>query len=105
MTDDLRVLTCNYRGGTSVHAAGAKAYVLRVNGGDPDRPVLLARSRSGRWVQRYEDRRRLHNFRVTTVPSQRGTLYLQLRRFAVPGEQLLEWWRPDRDTSRDTLHG
>lgn len=66
---DRHVVQCNYASGTSPVAARARAYLVRANpGGGNDRIVVLARSRGGRWVERWEDIRRLENFRRKTLP-------------------------------------
>ncbi len=66
---DRRVVACNYGEATSVAPQGALAFVVYP---DPDgfgkRVELLVRSRSGRWVRKYEDIRRVTNFRAKTVP-------------------------------------
>jgi hypothetical protein len=63
---DRIVVQCNYRVGTSVCAAGARAYLSLVTG-QAERVCILARSRSGRWVLRWESLKRLHNFRFKTL--------------------------------------
>lgn len=66
---DRRVVQCNYVSGTGVAAAGARAYLVRGNPGNGhDRIVILVRSRGGRWVEKYEDIRRLDGFRGKTLP-------------------------------------
>lgn len=69
MTDDRKVVQCNYAEGISPVAEGARAYVVYTNDGwDNERICVLARSRSGRWIEKWEDIRRLGNFRVKTLP-------------------------------------
>jgi hypothetical protein len=73
MTDhanpDRTEIACNYLEGTSKCSAGAIAYVVRtgefLSGG---RIEIQARSRSGRWINTVENIRRLHNFRLKTIP-------------------------------------
>lgn len=66
---DRRVVQCNYATAVSAVAAGARAYLVRPNpGGGNDRIVILVRSRGGRWIQKWEDIRRLKNFRPKTLP-------------------------------------
>jgi hypothetical protein len=66
---DIRLIACNYRQATSVAALGALAYVLPQLGGNlPERVRVVVRSRGGRWVEKWEALRRLHNFRVKTIP-------------------------------------
>lgn len=69
---DLKVLTCNYLVGTKICGEGAKAYVLNLNYGNAMEEIwLLARSHGGRLVIKWERAHRLHNFRLTTIPSQK----------------------------------
>lgn len=66
---DRRVVACNFREATNVARKGARAYLVRPNpGGGDDRVVILVRSRGGRWVEKWEDIRRLENFRCKTLP-------------------------------------
>lgn len=66
---DRRVVACNYRAASKIARQGALAYVLLTNpGGGHDRMEILVRSRIGRWVRRWEDTRRLTNFRAKTLP-------------------------------------
>lgn len=63
------MLVCNYAEATGVVAAGAKAYVILQLGGNlPERVRVLAHSRGGRWVEKWENLRRLTNFRLVTIP-------------------------------------
>lgn len=73
MTDDERFdrheVVCNYIEGTSIVAEGARAYVvLQLGGNLPERVRVVVRSRGGRWVSKWENMRRLDNFRLTTIP-------------------------------------
>lgn len=69
MNLDRVVMACNYSVPTQIAAAGAKAYVCLTNpGSGHDRVVVLVRSRSGRWVRKWEKTGRLHNFRPKTLP-------------------------------------
>lgn len=66
---DRHVVQCNYATSASAVAAGARAYLVRPNpGGGDDRIVVLARSRGGRWIEKWEDIRHLADFRVKTLP-------------------------------------
>lgn len=66
---DRKVIQCNYRVATHAIAEGARAYVVYFNaGGGHDRLKVLVRSRSGRWIETWVDRRRLADFRVKTLP-------------------------------------
>jgi hypothetical protein len=72
MTDappDRKVVQCNYAVPTKIAAQGARAYVVYPNAGNGhDRIGILVRSRGGRWVEKWEDSRRLRDFRVKTLP-------------------------------------
>ena len=66
---DKRVVACNYRAPARVAVTGARCYVLNPNYGmGCARVRLLLRSRGGRWIDKWEDTRRLANFRVKVVP-------------------------------------
>jgi hypothetical protein len=66
--EEYRVIACNYLLPTNVTFQGAKAYVVRMNpGGGNDRIVVFARSRSGRWVQKWEKIGLLSNFRFKNI--------------------------------------
>jgi hypothetical protein len=66
---DRRVVACNLSEATKVAAQGAKAYVVLPNpGSGHDRIEVLVRSRGGRWVRKWENARRLTNFRAVTIP-------------------------------------
>lgn len=66
---DRDVIQCNYAERTPIVAAGARAYVTLANpGGGHDRIEVLARSRSGRWINRWEPRNRLRDFRPKKLP-------------------------------------
>lgn len=64
-----RVVQCNYAVPVSVAAAGARAYLVQPNpGSGNDRIMILARSRGGRWIEKWENIRRLENFRCKMLP-------------------------------------
>lgn len=66
---DRRVIACNFAEGTNSVAEGALAYVTLTNSGSGhDRICVYARSRSGRWIEIWQDMRRLSNFRWKTIP-------------------------------------
>jgi hypothetical protein len=66
---DRRVIACNYTEAVSPVSAGALCYVTLLNPGNGhERIKILARSRSGRWIEKWEDTRRLSNFRLKTLP-------------------------------------
>ncbi|MDQ3933413.1 MAG: hypothetical protein M3340_02140 [Actinomycetota bacterium] len=63
------MIACNYREAVSSIPWGAKAYVVLLNRGNAhDRVEVLARSRSGRLIRKWENIRRLGNFRLKTLP-------------------------------------
>lgn len=65
---DRRVVQMNYAVSTNVAAKGARAYLVLPNGGGGhDRICILVKSRGGRWVEKWEDSRRLTNLRAKTV--------------------------------------
>jgi hypothetical protein len=69
MADDRRVVQCNYTEGISSVTGGARAYVIYPNDGNgAERVCVLVRSRDARWIEKWEDMRRLGNFRVKTLP-------------------------------------
>lgn len=71
MADDRHVVQCNYTEGITSVAQGARAYVIYPNDGNgAERICVLVRSRGGRWIEKWEDIRRLGNFRVKTLPSE-----------------------------------
>lgn len=66
---DRQVIQCNFTQPTSVAVEGARAFVVRLNPGNGnDRIQVLVYSRGHRWVEKWEDARRLGNFRVKTLP-------------------------------------
>ncbi len=66
---DRRVIQCNLTTSQKTAAKGARAYAISTNpGGGADRIVILLRSRSGRWIEKWQDIRTLANFRVKTLP-------------------------------------
>jgi hypothetical protein len=88
VTEDKKVVQCNYAEGTNIAAQGARAYVVRPNPGNGhDRILILVRSRGARWVEKWENTARLTNFRVKTLPSEHP-LYVEERLF--PAEYLTD---------------
>ncbi|HET8625899.1 MAG TPA: hypothetical protein VFL91_00665 [Thermomicrobiales bacterium] len=65
--EDRRALVCNYAIATATCRRGARAYVRQIPG-DPARVLVLARSRGGRLVERWEPTAHLHRFRFVTLP-------------------------------------
>lgn len=89
--NDWRVIACNFIERTSECSKGALAYVIGVPG-DPARIHLLARSRSGRWIDKWESLRRLDNFRFKTLPPEHPR-YGDRRMFDYGGyaQKYLDW--------------
>jgi len=68
---DRVVISCNYREGTNVASPGARAYLVGgINGDGGERRIFLVRSRSGRWVRKWEPVSRMTNFRRKTIPAE-----------------------------------
>lgn len=79
MDDDRRVIACNLTETTNIGPRGARCYVVLPNpGGGHDRIVVLIRSHGGRWVEKWENMKRLGNFRVKTLPPEHS-LYGEMR--------------------------
>lgn len=88
LSEDKRVVQCNYAVATKVAPKGARAYVSLPNRGNGhDRIMVLVRSHGGRWVRKWEDTRRLTDFRVKTIPPEHP-LYGDERLF--PAESLAD---------------
>ena len=69
MKTDRRVIACNYGEPVGAVATGALCYVVNINKGNAsERVQIWARSRSGRWINKWENLRRLTNFRLKTIP-------------------------------------
>ena len=66
---DKKVLAYNLTESISEASKGSLAYVINPNhGGGGDRKEMLIRSRSGRWIRKWESAKRLENPRVKTIP-------------------------------------
>jgi hypothetical protein len=66
---DKQVIACNITEPTPTASTGALAYLQWPNRGwGNERVPLLIRSRGGRWIEKWEDMRRLGNFRHKTIP-------------------------------------
>ena len=75
---ELRRIACNYAEPTKTAAKGSLAFVLLANAGNAHECLfVLSRSRSGRWIEKWEALRRLTNFRRKTVPAE-SPLYAKL---------------------------
>jgi hypothetical protein len=72
MVPDRYAVVCNYREGTGTSRMGGKAYLAdwHWTGGGYERVRVVARSRGGRWIVKWEPIKRLTNFRSTTVPAE-----------------------------------
>ena len=69
MSDDIRVMVCNRRTDGPSVSGGAKCYVFHGWwGGGLERLQILAKSRGGRWISKWEGLRNLENFRTATLP-------------------------------------
>lgn len=69
MSTDRQLIACNYTEPTTVAAKGARAFVIAQFGGNmPERLRVVVRTRGGRWVEKWENTRRLGNFRLATIP-------------------------------------
>lgn len=78
MNKDILRIACNYSEATKTATKGSLAFVLLPNGGNlHDRLFILSRSKSRRWIKRWESIRLLTNFRIKKIP-QESTLYLKL---------------------------
>ena len=85
---DIQVIVCNYRTGTSECAKGALAFVRYAYWGmGAERVNLLVRSRSGRFIEKIEAMWRLESFRYKTLPPQHP-LYNRLKEVTYREETL-----------------
>jgi hypothetical protein len=98
-TTDRKALACNYAEGSGVARPGALAYVVcsHLGGNLPERVKVLARSRGGRWVEKWEAVKRLSNFRLKTLPPEHPR-YDDERITGATGEDLrrMLWARADQ---------
>jgi hypothetical protein len=98
MAADRHVMACNFAEAISECRKGALCYVLYSNpGGGYDRVFVLARSRGGRWIEKWEPIYRLTNFRVKTLPPEHPR-YGRLRDYADWGEGTPTVGRPRAET-------
>lgn len=69
MSEDIRVVACNSTG-SKVYSPGALLYVINPNVGNGGEGSIevWGMSRGGRWVGKWENVKRLTNFRVKTIP-------------------------------------
>lgn len=89
---DRQAIACNYLEATNVAAQGALAYVILTNPGwGGERVMILVRSRGGRWVEKWENTRRLGNFRLKTIcPEDPLYRFSQIRSYGVTPELLAQ---------------
>jgi len=86
---DKRVIACNYAEATSACTKGSICYVSQLHHvRDIARVQILARSRSGRWIYKWESIKRLENFRLKTLPKE-NPLYSDMRICFIATESLL----------------
>jgi hypothetical protein len=64
---DCRVVQCNYKSDTSACRVGARAYLSYQIDVAGYRVLVVAKSRSGRWIVKWESLMDLHKFRVKTL--------------------------------------
>ena len=69
---ELTAVACNYAAGTKIARTGARCYLLWRAGGDNRKCQVLAKSRGGRWVIKWEPIVMLDHFRFVRVPEARG---------------------------------
>jgi hypothetical protein len=68
MVRETKQICCNYRDASLVARRGAQAWVLNPDyDRGSDRILILVRSRSGRWIEKWEFMKGLTNFRLKTV--------------------------------------
>ncbi|ANZ35224.1 hypothetical protein BBK82_03200 [Lentzea guizhouensis] len=102
MSNDRKVVQCNYVESTKVAPAGARAYVSLPNKGNGhDRIRVLVRSHGARWALKWEDTTRLDHFRVKTLPPEHP-LYADERLFEAEHlADLLATLAPEGSGSRE----
>lgn len=69
--NELTAIACNYAAGTKIARPGARCYLLWRTGGDNRKCQVLAKSRGGRWVTKWEPIVMLDHFRFVRVPEAR----------------------------------
>ena len=85
MSEDLYAVACNYQDATNVASEGAKAYLCfhYLGGNLPERIKVVARSRGGRWVEKWENTQRLGNYRIVTIPPEHPMRAVERRAVAL----------------------
>lgn len=97
---DKRAIACNYAVATKVCSLGALAYLINENPGwGGERVQVLARSRGGHWIKKWEASWRLHNFRFKTIPAAKS-IYDRVFDFHHWDDTRLRWFNEARDRNR-----
>jgi hypothetical protein len=97
---DKKAIVCNYAVATRACSLGARCYLINENPGwGGERVQILARSRGGIWIKRWEAAWRLHNFRFKTVPPG-NPVYARVIDFSEWDESLLAAFNKRRDAER-----
>lgn len=90
---DKIAIACNFAVPISECPLGGLAYVIDLNPGSGGASVrLYARTRSGRWIDKWERRHRLCNFRVKTIPAANARLYTSLWTDKLERKEALQGW-------------
>lgn len=98
--DDKKAVVCNYAVATKTSSLGSLAYLINENPGwGGERVQILARSRGGRWIEKWEAAWRLHNFRFKTIPPQKP-VYERVMDFSHWDDMRLKWFNEARDRDR-----
>lgn len=88
---DIQVIACNYAKPVAAHSKGSLCYVSKLwtlPARKQARVQIVARARSGRWVQRWENLEHLENFRFKTIPKEHPR-YQDFRAIPFAAETLL----------------
>lgn len=89
---DLYAVACNYLEATNVASEGTKAFVCfhYLGGNLPERIKVVARSRGGRWIEKWENTRRLGNYRIVTIPPEHPMRSVERRDVALASREHAE---------------
>lgn len=80
---ETKAVACNFTDGTSACSMGAKAYILDGNQGNANESIrILARSRSGRWIDVWVRPETMRNYWVVTVVSDNHAVFDALTRLS-----------------------
>lgn len=97
--DPKKVVACNYAIATKICSVGALCYLLNENPGwGGERVEILARSRGGHWIRKWEASWRLHNFRFKTMVPE-NSVYDRVFESSWD-EQRVKWFNDARDRNR-----